>query len=200
MPIETLLLIRHGQTDYNKQLRMQGALPVPLNAAGRAQAHSLAVHLADCGIGAIYSSPMSRAMQTAQILAEHLGQEPVPDARLGEIAFGCFEGMSWTQAATQYPEASRRWHAGYLAYRVPGGESRLDVQRRMRAAWDDILRADAASTVAVVGHGSAIAIFLGSLFAVLPEKRLHNTSITTLKRRGDIWEIAGFGETPHLQT
>ncbi len=200
MPIETLLLIRHGQTDYNKQHRMQGALPVPLNDEGRAQAHSLAVHLADYDIGAIYASPMSRAMQTAQILAERLEQMPVQDARLGEISFGCFEGMTWDEAAAQYPEASRRWHSGFLAYRVPGGESRLDVQRRMRAAWDDILRADAASTVAMVGHGSAIAIFLGSLFAVLPNKNLSNTSITTLKRRDDIWEIAGFGETPHLQT
>ena len=200
MPIETLLLIRHGQTDYNKQHRMQGALPVPLNEEGRAQARSLAVHLADCGIGAIYASPMPRAMQTAQILAERLGQTPRQDARLGEIAFGCFEGLTKTEAAAQYPEANRRWQTRFLAYRVPGGESRLDVQRRMRAAWDDILRADAAPTVAVVGHSAAIVIFLGSLFAVLPNKSLPNTSITTLKRRGDIWEIAGFGETPHLQT
>lgn len=200
MPIETLLLIRHGQTDYNKQHRMQGALQVPLNDEGRAQARSLAVHLADCGIGAIYSSPMPRAMQTAQILAERLQQTPRQDARLGEIAFGCFEGLTKTEAATQYPEANRRWQTRFLAYRVPGGESRLDVQRRMRAAWDDILRADAAPTVAVVGHSAAIVIFLGSLFAVLPDKNLSNTSITTLKRQGDIWEIAGFGETPHLQT
>lgn len=198
MAVETLLFIRHGQTDYNKQSRLQGALPVPLNDEGLAQARSLAMVFADYGIGAIYASPMPRAMQTAQILAERLGQMPVQDARLGEIAFGCFEGMTMAEAAAQYPEASRRWHSGFLAYRVPGGESRLDVQRRMRAAWDDILQADAASTVAVIGHGSAIAIFLGSLFAVLPDTKLPNTSITTLKRRGDIWEITGYGETPHL--
>ncbi len=198
MVLETVLFIRHGQTDYNKQARLQGALPVPLNDVGLAQARSLARVLADYGIGAIYASPMVRALQTAQILAERLGQMPVQDARLGEIAFGCFEGMTMAEAAAQYPQAQRRWQSGFLAYRVPGGESRLDVQRRMRAAWDDILRADAASTVAAVGHGSAIVIFLGSLFAVLPDTRLPNTSITTLKRRGDIWEIIGYGETPHL--
>lgn len=198
MTLETLLFIRHGQTDYNKQRRMQGTLPVPLNDEGLAQARCLAGYLAASDIGAIYTSPMTRALQTAQILAERLGQLPVQDARLGEIAFGCFEGMTTAEAVAQYPQAQRRWQSGFLAYRVPGGESRLDAQRRMRAAWDDILRADAAPTVAVVGHSSAIAIFLGSLFATLPDMRLPNTSITTLKRRGGIWEIAGYGETPHL--
>ncbi len=198
MVLETVLFIRHGQTDYNQQARLQGTLPVPLNDVGLAQARSLATELADYGIGAIYASPMLRALQTAQVVGERLGQMPVQDARLGEIAFGCFEGMTMAEAAAHYPQAQQRWQSGFLAYRVPGGESRLDVQRRMRAAWDDILRADAASTVAVIGHGSAIAIFLGSLFAVLPATRLRNTSITTLQRRGDIWEIAGYGETPHL--
>ncbi|MCY4466417.1 MAG: histidine phosphatase family protein [Chloroflexi bacterium] len=200
MPTETLLLIRHGQTDYNFQQRLQGTLPVPLNDAGRAQARSLAAYLAHRGIGAIYSSPMPRALQTAQIASERLEQKPREDARLGEIDYGCFQGLTKAESATQYPEAHRRWQTGYLAYRVPGGESRLDVQKRMQAAWEDILRVDAASTVAVFGHGSAIAILLGSLFAVLPKKSLSNTSITTLKRRGDIWEIAGYGETPHLST
>ncbi len=198
MRLETLLFIRHGQTDYNFQRRMQGALPVPLNAEGRAQAQRLANYLADYGIGALVSSPMPRALQTAQILALRLGQAPRQDARLGEIDFGCFEGKTMAEAAEQHPQAQRSWQSGYLAYRLPGGESRLDVQRRMRAAWDDILRADAAASVAVVGHSSAIGIFLGSLFAKLPGSRLPNTSITTLARRGDIWEIAGYGETPHL--
>lgn len=200
MTVETLLFIRHAQTDYNFQRRLQGSLPVPLNAAGRAQAQSLAAYLMDFGIDAIYTSPMSRALQTAQILAERLGKIPIQDARLGETAFGCLEGKTVAEAAAQYPQAQRFWRSGYLAYRVPGGESRQDVQRRMRAAWDEILRADAASTVAVIGHGSAIAILLGSLFAKLPETSLRNTSITTLQRCGDIWEIAGYGEMPHLQT
>ena len=198
MPVETLLFIRHGETDYNRQHRLQGALPVPLNETGRAQARAVADYLMDAGIGALYSSPMSRALETAQIIGARLKLPPLEDARLGEIAFGDFEGLTQSAAAERHPEAYHRWQSGYLAYPVPGGESRLDVSRRMRAAFDDILGADAAPTVAIVGHGSAIAIFLGSLFAVLPGTRLLNTSITTLIRRGDICEIAGYGETPHL--
>ncbi|MCY4147268.1 MAG: histidine phosphatase family protein [Chloroflexi bacterium] len=198
MTASTMLFIRHGQTDYNAQRRLQGSLPVPLNAAGQTQAQSLAAYLMDSGIDAIYASPMTRALQTAQILAERLGTMPVQDARLVETAFGCFEGLTVAEAAARFPQEQRRWQSGFLTYRVPGGESRLDVQRRMRAAWDDMLRANVASTVAVVSHGSAIAILLGSLFAKLPETSLRNTSITTLKRHGDTWEIAGYGETPHL--
>ncbi|MCY3573059.1 MAG: histidine phosphatase family protein [Chloroflexi bacterium] len=199
MTANTMLFIRHAQTDYNFQRRLQGSLPVPLNAAGRAQAQSLAVYLVDYGIDAIYTSPMSRALQTAQILAERLGKIPIQDARLGETAFGCLEGKTVAEAAQHFPLAQRYWQSGYLAYRVPGGESRLDVQQRMRAAWDDILRADAANAIAVVSHGSAIGILLRSLFAKLPETSLRNTSITTLSRHSDIWQIAGYGETPHLR-
>ena len=83
-------------------------------------------------------------------------------------------------------------------YRVPGGESRLDVQIRMRAAWQDIVAKDDIGSAAIIGHGSATMIFLASLFAQLPQKPLPNTSITILSRFRDIWEISAFGETPHL--
>ena len=197
MPVETALLIRHGETDFNRQRRLQGAMGVPLNETGREQARLLAAHLGGASLDIIYASPISRAEETAAIIAAELDLPLQQDSRLREIAFGDFEGLTFAEVKARYPEAARKWESGYLRYRVPGGESRDDVSRRMRQAWDEIVSADH-ENVALVSHGSALMMFLGSLFAVLPGKGLPNTSITTLRRRDDIWEIDGFAELPHL--
>ncbi len=198
MPVQTVLLIRHGQTAFNRERRLQGALPVPLDAAGSAQAHKLAQYLRGQTPDAIVSSPSARARETARILGEVLRQDIHEDARLGEIAFGDFEGCTFAEVSTRFPLAYRKWEAGFRAYRVPNGESRLDVQRRMTAAWESIITTAEADSVAVIGHSSAFMIFLHSMFAQLPAAPMKNTSITTLRRFQDIWEIRGFGETPHL--
>ena len=98
----------------------------------------------------------------------------------------------------RYPEAYRMWESGYRPYRVPNGESRLDVQRRMLAAWKDIVKAPDLDAVAIVSHSSAMMIMLASMFAHLPDKPMKNTSVTTLMRYREIWEIAAFAEAPHL--
>ena len=197
MPVETAFLIRHGETDFNRQRRLQGAMGVPLNETGREQARLLAAHLGGARLDIIYASPISRAEETAAIIAAELDLPLQEDSRLREIAFGDFEGLTFAEVKARYPAAARKWESGYLSYRVPGGESRDDVSRRMRQAWDEIVSADH-ENVALVSHGSALMMFLGSLFAVLPGKGLPNTSITTLRRRDEIWEIDGFAELPHL--
>ena len=197
MPVETVLLIRHGETDFNRERRLQGAMGVPLNDTGRQQARGLAERLRGSSIDAIFASPISRARETAAIVADALGLTVQEDQRLREINFGDFEGLTFAEVKARYPQAADRWESGYLAYRAPGGESRLDVSRRMTAAWRDIISTEQ-RTVAIVTHGSAIMMFLGSMYALLPGAGVGNTSITTLRRRDDIWAIEGFAETPHL--
>ena len=197
MTVDTALFIRHGETAYNRQRRLQGALPVPLNERGRAQSRQLAEYLRQIPLEAIYASPRARAWQTAAIIGEALAQPIIADERLAEIDFGDFEGHTFAEVAARYPAAYRKWESGFRAFRVPGGESRLEVQRRMHAAWEDII-GSANRTVAIIGHSSAQTILLASLFTHLPDKRIPNTSITTLRRHDEIWEIAGYSETPHL--
>jgi len=197
MSVKKVLFIRHGQTDFNLEHRLQGALPVPLNECGRSQSRALANTLKTIPIDAIYASPRSRALETAQIIGEVLEQTVREDERLAEIAFGDFEGHTFAEVEARFPIAYRKWDSGYRPYRVPGGESRLDVQRRMQAAWDDITSAADMETVAVVGHSSAMMILLASMFARLPEKAMKNTSITTLERFENIWQIRAFAEMPH---
>ncbi len=196
MSVNRVLFIRHGQTDFNIEHRLQGALPVPLNECGRAQSRALAKRLKTVAIDALYASPRSRALETAQIIGDALGQSVRQDERLAEIAFGVFEGHTFAEVKARFPAAYRKWESGYRPFRVPGGESRLDVQRRMQAAWDDITGTADLETVAMVGHSSAMMILLASMFAHVPDKAMKNTSITTLDRFEDTWRISAFAELP----
>lgn len=199
MSVEQAHIIRHGQTAFNTARRLQGAMPVPLNDCGRRQSQLLGQYLRSRSIDAIFTSPRTRAKETAMILGDCLAKAVVVDERLAEIAFGDFEGHTFAEVAKLYPDAYAKWESGYRRYRVPGGESRLDVQLRMEAAWRDITAADSGnSNVAIVGHSSAMMIFLASMFANLPAKPVLNTSITTLERCEEIWRIKTFAETPHL--
>lgn len=200
MSVELVYFIRHGQTEFNKERRLQGAMPVPLNDCGRKQSHALGQCLKGWSIDAIYTSPRIRAKETAQIIGGYLAQTVYEDERLAEIAFGDFEGHTFAEVAQLYPVAYEKWVSSYRRYRVPSGESRFDVQLRMEAAWRDITDSDnGESTVAIVGHSSAMMIFLAAMFAFLPSKPVLNTSITTLERYDDIWRIQSFAETPHLK-
>ncbi|MCY3782105.1 MAG: histidine phosphatase family protein [Chloroflexi bacterium] len=198
MSLSKVLFIRHGQTDYNAERRLQGALPVPLNDCGIQQSRALARYLRTLKIDALYTSPRQRAKETALIVADELQLSAIEDERLAEIAFGVFEGYTFAEVAQRFPDAYTKWESGYRPYRVPNGESRLDVQLRMGSAWDDIVSSAEQNTVAIVGHSSALMILLTSMFTALPDKRVLNTSITTLERYQEIWRLKSFAETPHL--
>lgn len=198
MPANKVLMIRHGQTDFNLERRLQGALPVTLNDCGRAQSRAVAQQLKSAGIDAIFSSPRPRALETAQIIGAVLQQPITTDERLAEIAFGDFEGHTFAEVKEHFPVAYRKWESGYRPYRVPNGESRMDVQQRMQAAWDDLVSRPGLGTVAIVSHSSAMIIMLAAMFARLPGKPMKNTAVTTLKRYHDIWEIVTYAEAPHL--
>ncbi len=199
MSVQHVLLIRHGETDFNREHRLQGVMAVPLNDNGIAQAASVAKYLSRLSIDRLYSSPILRAYETAEIISRAILLPCSFDKRLREIEFGIFEGLTFPLVEKRFPVEHKKWTSGYLDYGVPKGESRRDVQQRMRAAWNDITENEDSQTVALVTHGSAISIFLGSIYAPLPDKPVKNSSITTLTRSADIWEIAGFAETPHFE-
>ena len=200
MGVQKVLLIRHGETDFNSEGRLQGNMPVPLNDLGRRQAHALGRFLQGCRIDTLRASPIKRSLETATIINSYLNLPLIEDGRLREIEFGIFEGFTYEEAKLRYPDAVADWDTGYLAYKVLEGESRLDVQKRMREAWEEITTRGAESTVALVTHGSAIALFLRHMFAHPPEDPIANASITSIERRDSIWAITGYAQTPHLES
>lgn len=152
-----LWLVRHGQTDWNREGRYQGQADLPLNATGLAQARALAERLDGEHFDAIYASPLQRALRTAMILAARLGLEVRLDPRLREINQGEWQGMLVSDIAARYAGELAQREVDPLNVRAPGGESVPEVAVRMWAAADDIARAYPAGRVLVVSHGLALA-------------------------------------------
>jgi broad specificity phosphatase PhoE len=155
----TLHFIRHGETTWNVERRFQGQSDVPLTLRGREQAEELAASLADRPIGAIYSSDLSRALETARPLAVRLGLELVLEPRLRERNFGWAEGRTDDEVDLRYP---RSWW-GDPDGRIPGGESRRDVWSRVAPFLDELLTHPPATEIALVTHGGTIRVATGYL-------------------------------------
>ena len=153
-----LLLIRHGETDWNAQSRIQGHLDIALSARGLRQAEALARALAGATLAAVYSSDLARARQTALPLAAALGQELRVDPRLRERGFGLFEGSTYTEAQANWPTEYAIWQRRDPKHAVPGGESFLETRARVLQCFDEIVRRHAGRTVAVVTHGGVLDI------------------------------------------
>ncbi len=201
-----LIFARHGETEWNAVLRVQGWTDTPLSARGRAQAAALAVRLADLPIQAVYASDLSRAVETARPTAERLGLEVQTLPGLRERRFGDWEGL--TQADLERDHAAQ-WHRFHvqrdLDAPVPGGENWAGVGGRVRAALAHILAAHPGrdEAVLVVGHGgSGRTLLLEALQAPLATLlclHLDNASISRLHFRapGDS-RVLLLNDTGHL--
>jgi broad specificity phosphatase PhoE len=153
-----LLLIRHGETDWNVEGRWQGQIDVPLNARGRQHASQIADELVGEDIQAIYASDLSRALETAQPLASRLGLPVRTDARLREINQGEWQGLLVTEIQARYAELFRLRKDNPRTVAPPGGETVSQVQERVEQALNDILQRHPGETMAIVAHGFVIAV------------------------------------------
>jgi 2,3-bisphosphoglycerate-dependent phosphoglycerate mutase len=155
MSIDGVLLARHGETDDNAARRFQGHRDPPLNDSGRAQARALGEGLAGAGIRELWSSPLRRAHETAQIAGERLGLRPRVDARLMEVDVGDWAGRLYADLESHDAAAYAAWRAGSPLFRFPGGESLQEQGERVAEVITEIAgRADL--PVLVVCHGGVI--------------------------------------------
>ncbi len=164
--VRRLFLARHGETSWNLERRWQGHTDIGLSDRGRAQAAELAARVRRLGVGHIRSSDLSRARETAEIVAAALGLSPVViDPRLRERSFGVFEGLTAEECAHRYPEAWTRYQAD-RSHMPPGGEAQDAVVARLRLAVQEALSAPLADGQAVllVGHGGSTRALLSSAF------------------------------------
>jgi broad specificity phosphatase PhoE len=156
----TLVLIRHGQTDWNVEGRWQGQADPPLNESGREQAHHAAQYQRQFGFAALYSSDLRRAMETAQIIGAELGVEVIPDPRLREINLGKWQGMLSADIQAQYPDEFRRWHESPLTAHPPDGEDISTLAVRVLETVNEIIARHPKRRVGIVAHELPIAIVL----------------------------------------
>ncbi len=155
-----LVLVRHGQTDWNLEGRYQGQTELPLNETGRSQARKLAEQLAGQLFEAVYSSDLRRAHETASIIAEKLGLAVQLEPRLREVNLGEWEGMLVGDIITCRPAEWEQRQRDPVYTHPPGGESLAEVAGRVRAAADVIARRYPAGPVLLVSHGLATAALL----------------------------------------
>ncbi|WP_136192805.1 histidine phosphatase family protein [Actinomyces procaprae] len=163
-----LVLWRHGQTDYNAEMRVQGRVDIPLNAVGQKQARAAAPALAALNPTRIVSSPLSRARQTAEALAELTGGEIESNEGLLERSFGRWEGLSRVDMEARWPEEYAAWRRGEDPTGV-GVETRAATAARVGGTLRRILQVEGASderTIVVVSHGSAITLGVSHLLGL----------------------------------
>jgi broad specificity phosphatase PhoE len=189
--VTTLLLARHGETDWNREYRWQGHADVPLNDRGRAQAAELAERLADAGIGAVYSSDLARARETAEIVGARLGLPVTPDGALREIDVGEWSGLTTPEVQARFPEGLQRHAKGGDGWER--GETHDELQERAVGAVSRIAAQHEGETILVVIHGGTIRALLAHAEGLpLREFRrtrpaLGNGALATIARENGGW-------------
>jgi broad specificity phosphatase PhoE len=177
-----LYLVRHGESTFNAEGRIQGQAEAPLSELGRRQSLAVADVLAVMPIEAIYSSPLRRALETAECIAAGCRLTVETDPRLKELDAGVFEGKLRSDLAAAYPAELARWLGGDEDFAIPGGESRRQLARRGCDAFRSIVAAGHMQVV-VVTHGGLLSATLRELLDMpqpLPPFSLKNGSITRL--------------------
>jgi probable phosphoglycerate mutase len=200
-----LLLIRHGETAWNAEHRIQGRLDVPLSATGVWQTRQLAQRLAAEPIDAVVASDLARAWMTGVPLAEARGLEMIAEPRLRERAFGIFEGKTLDEIAAQHPDELAAWRSRDVDWRIPEGESGTEFIDRVLEALQDIALAQQGRTVAVVTHGGVLDVVYRNARALSwdapREHQMLNAGINRLQARSAPLRltIVDWGDVSHLE-
>jgi probable phosphoglycerate mutase len=195
-----LYCVRHGESEFNAEGRIQGQTDVSLSRRGRKQAAALATAMTQLSIQAIYSSPLARAMQTAEPVAAALRLPVLTDPRLMEINAGLFQGLRWTEIEQSHPAEAARWMAQEPDFVIPGGESRRALMLRGRAALEAI-RETGLPQVLVVAHGGVLTGAIKSLLGIPPEGNpfsLFNAAISRVDW-GNHFRLITLNQTDHLR-
>jgi probable phosphoglycerate mutase len=154
--VTRIIAIRHGETAWNVDTRIQGQLDVPLNETGRWQAHRLALVLAGEPVDAVYASDLWRAYDTALSVAGAVGRPVLTDEGLRERGFGVFQGKTFAEIEATLPEQARRWRERDPDFAPEGGESLLQFRERVLATTQRLAAAHANQQIALVAHGGVM--------------------------------------------
>lgn len=201
-----ILLIRHGETDWNVERRMQGHLDIALNAVGHRQAELLAAVLHGEAIQAVISSDLRRACDTARPLVQDGAVGWTIDAALRERCFGAFEGLRYDEIEAHFPQAHAAWQARAIDARYPAGVHRAETLREFsQRAIAGVLaqvRRHAGKKIAIVTHGGVLdCVYRFSTGMALEKKRsveIANASVNRFRWYQDRLELLKWGDVSHL--
>lgn len=195
-------IIRHGETDWNQERRIQGQIDIPLNETGRAQALAMAFNAAHHSFAAIYSSDLARARETAQVLGEREGHEIRLMPELRERHYGIFQNVVKDAAETQYPQAYKFYQARDLHYDFETGESLLAFSERVLNAFDWLVRHHGNQMIAVVCHAGLLDVMYrkATRRPLETQRDFHipNCALNWFLHDGTGWHLEAWDDHHHL--
>lgn len=197
-----LIAVRHGETAWNVDTRIQGQIDIGLNATGLWQAERAGQALADEDIGVIYASDLARAWQTAEAIARPHGLAVQPEPRLRERAFGHLEGMSFAEIESTLPEDAKRWRERDPEFEPVGGESLLTFRDRVTRVAAELAARHPGQLVALVAHGGVMdVLYRAATRQELQAPRtwqLGNAAINRMLWTPEGFSLVGWSDIAHL--
>ena len=201
--ITRILAVRHGETAWNRDTRIQGHTDIDLNDHGRWQAARLAQALAQEPIAAFYASDLARARETADAVARRHGGAVQTDPRLRERCFGRFEGHTWAELEALHPQEATAWRQRVPDFAPPAGESLLQLQNRVVPAVSELASRHPGEQILIVAHGGVLDILYRAATRLdLQAPRswgMTNTAINRLLWTPEGLSLVGWADTGHLQ-
>ena len=198
-----IIVVRHGQTEWNVSQVFRGRADVPLNETGRKQAESLARALGFYKIKAIYSSPLSRAKETAEAVAKKQRLKVKVSKLLLDISYGQWQGLSHEEVRKKWPEIYQLWHQAPHQVKFPGGESLAEVRQRVEKFLGKAVLEHQSETIAAVSHRVAIKVLLcaalkidNSYFWQLSQ---NTASFSVLEYENKAFSLTCLNEACHLK-
>ncbi len=202
MNITRITAIRHGETAWNVDTRIQGQLDIGLNAKGRWQAERAGAALAGDDIDAVYSSDLWRAYDTALSVAKPHGLNVQTDEALRERGFGEFEGKTFAEIETSLPEQALQWRKRVPDFAPPGGESLLHLRERVLQCVHKLASQHTGQHIAIVSHGGVMDVLYRAATGLeLQAARtwdLHNAAINRLLWNGEHLSLVGWADVSHI--
>jgi 2,3-bisphosphoglycerate-dependent phosphoglycerate mutase len=204
LQITRILAVRHGETAWNRDTRIQGHTDIGLNDHGRWQADRLALALGEEPIAAFYASDLSRARETAEAVARRHGAYVQMHTGLRERSFGRFEGQTWAELESRHPEEALAWRKRVPDFAPPGGETLLQLRERVVGTVEQLAARHPGEQVLLVAHGGVLDILYRAatrLELQAPRSwELPNTAINRLLWSPEGLSLVGWADTSHLQT
>ncbi len=197
------ILIRHGQTGWNREARFRGRIDIDLDETGMRQAQAVADRLTWCDASVIYSSPLKRAMATAEPIGQRLGLQIVPLEGINDMDFGSWEGRSIDEVKEQDKELFDMWRYSPEKLRIPGGETLDDVRQRVAATVGDLAAKHDNDTVLLVTHRVVCKVLLCYLLGLgnshFWQIAQDTTAVSRFQVAGERSTVTLINDTCHLR-
>ena len=203
MTTTRLCIVRHGETDWNAERRIQGHIDIELNAAGRSQAEATARGIVNHRFAALYSSDLMRTMQTAATLARVVGRAVSPDTGLRERHYGHMQGKTYEEMLASGAAEAERFRQRVLDHDFGGGETLPDFAKRIYTTVDRLASAHAGQSLLLVTHGGVLDVIyrraLGRDLASPRDFAVPNAALNWVEVGPEGWRLLTWADRQHLE-